>query len=126
MLQPMPLLITLMGLGLPPSVVQQFLSALVGATATGLFAFFAGRHTAAAQLQTSINGAFQLLMKEWQDRHSADTARILELEEENRNVKRARLVAESEITSLRGENRQLHQRLHHYEQTPIRDTPDDA
>ncbi len=93
--------------GMPGLAFSDALPYLVGALAsliTGLSAYFAARHTAAAQLQGAITDAFQALMKEWQDRHSADTARILELE----GIVKFR---DSEIVSLRGEHRQLTQKL---------------
>ena len=81
-----------------------YLTGILGALGTGLLAYFAARHTAAAQLQGAITAAFQALMAEWQTRHSADVARILELE----GIIKFR---DSEIVSLRGENRQLIQRV---------------
>lgn len=81
-----------------------YLGAVVGALATGLLAYFAARHTAAAQLQGAITDAFQALMKEWQDRHAADTARISELEGTLK-------FRDSEIVSMRGQIRQLEQKL---------------
>lgn len=104
--------------GLPHGAAAPFWSAVGGAIISGLFVYFAARHTAraqqavtTAQIQTGINDAFRTLMKEWQDRHSADIALVSDL--------RAQLLVEqAENVSLRGELRNSLQKLHHYENLP--------
>ena len=98
-----PLLVSLSGYGSAGPAVLPFLGGIAVASIGALSALFVARLTARAPLQESVNSALRLLMEERLAQHARDSALISELQGQIK-------VKDSEIESLRGEQRQGRQK----------------
>lgn len=94
----------------PNSELWAVLPFLWGAV-TAIGGWFAAQYTAAAKLQGTLLNASRLLVEQSQAQHARDSARILELESENR---RKQVLLEQQL----GEIRQLQQLVDSFRKLP--------